>query len=246
MDTLEKRISELRSWLASVESQLSETFVIEEITQNCIDKKLDDHEHLQKTIEAESGNIGEVLNLCEILLSDCDAWKTSFNTDAIKNGMEGLERRWTATCVKSAERKGKIILAWKILQELEKIRAEHEDWLEEIDVALSELENNLDEVSKEESKNAIEKTRVIFDDIEAHESVIKIIEQNFSRLARTGLEPDNLKSLISETRRLIDKWQTLKPRTNAILLALQQGQKNYRDFITVHGAAVIGFFIINL
>ena len=240
MDTLEKRISELRSWLASVESQLSETFVIEEITQNCIDKKLDDHEHLQKTIEAESGNIGEVLNLCEILLSDCDAWKTSFNTDAIKNGMEGLERRWTATCVKSAERKGKIILAWKILQELEKIRAEHEDWLEEIDVALSELENNLDEVSKEESKNAIEKTRVIFDDIEAHESVIKIIEQNFSRLARTGLEPDNLKSLISETRRLIDKWQTLKPRTNAILLALQQGQKNYRDFITVHGAAVIG------
>ena len=49
----------------------------------------------------------------KILLSELRrSWKTSFNnTDAIKNGMEGLERRWTATCVKSAERKGKIILA---------------------------------------------------------------------------------------------------------------------------------------
>lgn len=239
MSTLEKRINELRSWLASVESQLSETFVVEAIEQSCIDKKLDDHEHLQKTIEAESGNIGEVLNLCEILLNDCDAWKTSFN-NAIKSGMEGLERRWTTTCVKSAERKGNIILAWKILQELEKIRLEQEGWLAETDKALAELENNLDEVSKDESKKAIEKARSISEDVEAHEPVVKIIEQNFGRLARTGLEPDNLKSLISETRRLIDKWQTFKPRANAVLLALQKGQKNYRDFITVHGAAVVG------
>ncbi|XP_076751946.1 muscle-specific protein 300 kDa-like isoform X2 [Xylocopa sonorina] len=240
MSTLEKRINELRSWLATVESQLSETFVIETVSQSCIDKKLDDHEHLQKTIEAESGNIGEVLNLCEILLNDCDAWKASFNTDAIKSGMEGLERRWTATCVKSAERKGKIVLAWKILQELEKIRTEHEAWLDETDEALTELECSLEEVSKDESKMAIEKARSIFEDIKAHEPAIKIIEQNFGRLARTGLEPDNLKSLISDTRLLIDRWQTLRPRANAVLLALQQGQKIYRDFITVHGAAVVG------
>ncbi|XP_076391990.1 muscle-specific protein 300 kDa-like isoform X2 [Megachile rotundata] len=240
MDTLERRINELRSWLASVESQLSETFVIEKIDQSCIDKKLQDHEYVHKIIEAESENVGEVLKLCEILLNDCDTWKASFNTDTIKAGVEGLERRWTATCVKSAERKGKIILAWKILQELEKIRIEHEDWLRETDAVLSDLENNLDEVSKEDSKKAIERAKNILEDVEGHESVMKIIEQNFGRLARTGLEPDNLKSLISGTRQLIDKWQTLKPRVNAVLLALQQGQKNYRDFITVHGAAVVG------
>ncbi|CAK9831289.1 Muscle-specific protein 300 kDa [Anthophora retusa] len=240
MSTLEKRINELRTWLANVESQLSETFVIETLTQECLDKKLEDHEHLQKTIEAESGNVGEVLNLCEILLSDCDAWKASFNTDTIRNGMEGLERRWTTTCVKSAERKGKIVLAWKILQELEQIRTEHEDWLIETDRSLAELENSLDEISKDETKSVIEKARSILNEIDARDSVNKIIEQNFARLARTGLEPDNLKSLISQTRLLIDKWQTLKPRANAVLLALQQGQKNYRDFITVHGAAVVG------
>ena len=237
MATLERRINELRTWLASVESQLSETFVIEDIAQSCIDKKLEDHDHLQKDIEAESGNIGEVLNLCGILLGDCDAWKASFNTDAIRSGMEGLERRWTATCVKSAGRKGKIVLAWKILQELEQIKAEHGGWLEETDKVLSELE---DEESKEEPKKVIERAKSIAADVEARESVVKTIEQHFGRLARTGLDPDNLKSLISGTRRLIDKWQTLKPRVNAVLLSLQQGQKNYRDFITVHGAAVVG------
>lgn len=237
MSTLERRIAELRTWLASIESQLSETFVIETLTQSCIDKKLEDHKHLQKTIEAESGNIGELLSLCEILLSD--AWKASFNTDTIKTGMEGLERRWRTICVRSAERKGKIILAWKILQELLKIKTENESWLEETDKALAELESSLNEVSKDESKRTIERAKAILEDVESRESVVKTIEQNFGRLARTGLEPDNLKSLISETRQLIDKWQTLKPRANGILLAFQQGE-NYRDFITVHGAARVG------
>jgi len=105
MNSLLKRIADLRTWLTGIESQLSEVIIIEKFTQRSIDKKLEDHDHLKTTIETESGNIGEVLNLCEILLNDCDTWKSSFNTDAIKNGMEGLEKRWKAVCIKSTERK---------------------------------------------------------------------------------------------------------------------------------------------
>jgi nesprin-1 len=205
MNTLQTRLAEIRAWLSSVETQISEPYVIESTSQATIDKKLRDHEQLQKSIEAESGIIGEVLNLCEILLSDCDAWKASFNTDAIKNGMEGLERRWKATCVKSSERKRKIMLTGKLLAELDSIRQEHEKWLNIVDIELEQLENSLSDLSKQNTDKTMAHAQNISQDIQAHQPALQILEQCYSRLAKGGLEPDNLKVLTTPTRQLIDR-----------------------------------------
>lgn len=240
MSTLETRIAEIRAWLGGIESQLSEPFTIESTSQNTVDKKLQDHEQLQKMIEAESGNVGEVLNLCEILLGDCDAWKASFNTDAIKTGMEGLEKRWKATCMRSAERKRQIILTWKLLQELESVRSGHEEWLNEIEGRLQELENDVKDISKEETEKAIVKAKKISEEIRSNNSALRILEQSYSRLAKGGLEPENLKSLTGKIRQIIDRWHGLSHRVNVVLAALRQEQKVYREFITAHGSAVVG------
>lgn len=205
MNNLLKRLSEIRVWLGGVETQLSEAYTIESASAATIEKKLRDHEQLQKTIEAESGNIGEVLNLCEILLSDCDTWKASFNTDAIKNGMEGLERRWKATCVKSSERKRKIILTGKLLEEVETITMEYEEWLIKIEIELEQLERNIHDLSKDNTEKCITEAQKIQDDILAHKPAQEILEQSYCRLAKGGLEPENLKALTSKTRLLIDR-----------------------------------------
>ncbi|XP_076283496.1 muscle-specific protein 300 kDa-like [Lasioglossum baleicum] len=245
ISSLEKRINEVKSWLAGVESQLSETFVIETVTQSCIDRKLEDHKHLQNSIMMEQANISEVLTLCKILLNDCDAWNKAFNTEAIRTGIEGLEHRWTAACVKSTERNKNILLAWNLLQKLKKFKEENDDWVRGTDQSIAELEGNLEEISQEESADAIQKAKVIADDVELREVTMKQVEQNFGRLSRTGLEPDNLKSLISDNRRLIDKWQTFKPRINTVLLALEQDTTNYRRFIVTHGMAIFGLTHVN-
>ena len=240
MSSLEKRIAEIRGWLGSVEMQLSQPTIVESKTQVTIDAKLQDHESLQRTIEEESGNVGEVLNLCEILLNDCDAWKASFNTDAIKTGMEGLERRWKATCVRSAERKRKIVMSWKLIQELDKIKSEQEKWVEETEELLHTLEDSLDKLSKEDTEQTLTKTRRALKDIEAHKAALQILEQSYGRLAKGGLEPENFKDLTAEIREFIERWKALKPRANSILATIQREQKAYREFISAHGAAVVG------
>lgn len=240
MNSLLKRIADLRTWLTGIESQLSETFIIEKATQRCIDKKLEDHEHLKTSIEAETTNIGQVLNLCEILLNDCDTWKVSFNMDAIKNGMEGLEKRWKSVCVRSTERKRKIMLVWKMLQELDKTRSEHEPWLSKTEKFLLDLEKDLLEISKEESEKMIERSKSMAKDIEAHQKALKILEQVFGRLAKSGLEPDNFRSLTHETRKTIDRWLALETRIKAVISCLQREQKTYREFVSAHGAALVG------
>ena len=205
MSTLQQRLAEIRLWLGSVEMQMSEPYTIESASPATIQKKLQDHEQIQKTIEAESGNIGQVLNLCEILLNDCDAWKASFNTDAIKTGMEGLERRWKATCVKSSERKRKIILTGKLLAELETIRLEHEEWLTKVEKDMEVLERSLADLSKDNTEKTLTEAQKILEDIKAHNPALKILEQCYSRLAKGGLEPENLRSLTRQTRLLLDR-----------------------------------------
>lgn len=246
MSLLEKRIAEIRSWLGKVELQLTEPFIIEDKSQNIIDKKITDHEILQKTIEAESGNIGEVLNLCEILLGDCDAWKTSFNTETIRTGMHGLEKRWKATCVRSVDRKRKIMTAWKLIQELDKVKIDQEDWVNEVERELTLLEETLNKISKEDTEKTINKTRRLLKDIDAHRPAQQILEQSYSRLAKGGVDPSNLKILTSDIRLLLDRWHALKPRASAIISSLQREQKSYRDFITAHGSAVVGLTQIDV
>lgn len=240
MNCLERRIAEIRSWLGGVELKLSQPMSLEEKTREAVDESLLNHESLQKVIEAESGNIGEVLNLCEILLNDCDAWKASFNTDAIRSGMEGLEKRWKASCVRSAERKRKILMSWKLIEEMDRIKSEQEKWLEETEESLQTLEESLDKNSKEDTEQTLEKTRRVLKDIEAHRAALQIIEQSYGRLAKGCLEPDNFKILTADVREFIERWKALKPRGNAILASVQREQKAYREFVTAHGAAVVG------
>lgn len=246
MSSLEKRIAEIRAWLGKMEMQLTEPLIVECKNQSTIDKKLEDHEILQKTIEAESGNIGQVLNLCEMLVSDCDNWKTLFNTDIIKAGMQSLEKRWKATCVRSAERKRKIIMNWKLIQELDKVKHDQEEWIETVEKQLLSIEENLENATKGNTEQTMSKIKRISKDIDAHKPALMIMEQSYSRLAKGGLDSENLKFLTADVRLIMDRWHTLKPRANTIITALQREQTAYREFITAHGTAVVGLTKIDV
>lgn len=247
--TLEKRIADIKSWLGNVEGQLLESFILESSARDSLDKKLEDHEVLQKTIETESGNVGEVLNLCEILLSDCDSWNASFNTDGIKAAMEGLERRWKTVCVKSASRKSKLVTTWGILQELERMQVEHKQWLSTTCEQVASLEKrlvNLNEQPKDKTDKTLEDAQRLMRDIDARDSALQMLEQKYSLLAKGGLDPDNLKSLTRQVRQTIDEWHSLVSRTNCAIVTLQTEQKAYREFVQAHGAVVIGLSQIDM
>nr|CAD7603271.1 unnamed protein product [Timema genevievae] len=94
---LELRLAELRAWLHQVETQLSTPLVLESCTKEAVDNKLQQHQELQKTIEGQSGNIADVLNLCELFLTDCDNCNATINTECLITAIDTLERRFVLT-----------------------------------------------------------------------------------------------------------------------------------------------------
>lgn len=239
MNSLLKRITDLQTWLTSVDGQLSEALIIEKISQRNFNKKLEDHGRLQATIEAESVNISQVVNLCKILLQDCYMWKVSFDTEAIKTATNNLERRWEAMCTKSTDRKDRIIIVCRLLMELDKVKCEHESWVMETEKSLLELQNDIAQISTEDSDQPTERINLIAKDIEAHQDALKNLVRLFANVAQSGLDPDNFRSLTSEARNVIERWTALERRIDAIA-NIEREQKLYCEFISTHGTAIVG------
>lgn len=64
---------------------------------------------LQRDIEKHSTGVASVLNLCEVLLHDCDACSTETECDSIQQATRGLDRRWRNICAMSMERRLKSV-----------------------------------------------------------------------------------------------------------------------------------------
>lgn len=66
-------------------------------------------QEVQRDIEKHSTGVASVLNLCEVLLHDCDACSTETGCDSIQQSTRGLERRWRNICAMSMERRLKSV-----------------------------------------------------------------------------------------------------------------------------------------
>lgn len=130
---LDKNMSSLRSWLAHIETELSKPIAYDSCDFQDIQRKLDlqqvtwrhpplptsvcySHsimltlchsagQELQRDIEKHSTGVASVLNLCEVLLHDCDACATDAECDSIQQATRSLDRRWRSICALSMERR---------------------------------------------------------------------------------------------------------------------------------------------
>lgn len=241
MTQLERRIAEIRAWLTQIETQLAKPLVFEGPSKDIIDRKLQEHEKLKKSIENESGNIGEVLNLCELLLSDADVWKAHFSTENITLAIQNLEKRWKVVCGESAERKRKINFIWKLLQEVLKISHEQEAWLLEKDQQIKQLDQPIKKINRDELQETIYSVENQLKDIESRGPVFEVLEQTYAKLATvSGIKPENILELTSKARIVITKWNNLVPKVKTFLHRLQTEISIFKDFALAHEDAVIG------
>lgn len=70
---------------------------------------------VQRDIEKHSTGVASVLNLCEVLLHDCDACSTETGCDSIQQSTRGLERRWRNICAMSMERRLKLVTLTQLI-----------------------------------------------------------------------------------------------------------------------------------
>ncbi|KAK7904600.1 hypothetical protein WMY93_017207 [Mugilogobius chulae] len=233
---LDKNMSSLRSWLAHIETELSKPITYDSCDYQEIQTKLDLQQELQRDIEKHSTGVASVLNLCEVLLHDCDACATDAECDSIQQATRSLDRRWRSICALSMERRLKIEETWKLWQKFLEDYSRYEEWLmtSEKTAALPNSSNVLYTVAKEELKKFEAFQRQV------HESLtqLELINKQYRRLAREN-RTDSSCRLKEMANNANQRWDNLQKRVASILRRLKHFINQREEFETARDGILV-------
>ncbi|XP_036405258.1 nesprin-1-like isoform X10 [Megalops cyprinoides] len=233
---LDKNMSSLRSWLAHIETELSRPIVYDTCDSQEIQRKLSQQQDLQRDIEKHSTGVASVLNLCEVLLHDCDACATETECDSIQQATRGLDRRWRNICAMSMERRLKIEETWRLWQKFLDDFSRFEDWLKtsERTAALPNSSGVLYTVAKEELKKFEAFQRQV------HESLtqLELINKQYRRLARENRTDSScrLREMVHDGNQ---RWDYLQKRVSSILRRLKHFITQREEFETARDSILV-------
>lgn len=240
MQRLEEQNAALRSWMHQIELELSKPLVFESSANSAFDKLIHDHDKIQRSIEKESGTVGEVLNLCEMLLSDTDTWKDHIDTNSLSIAADGLDRLWKNVCKSSTERKQRIHNVWTLLLEVITITNDKTIWITAQEKDLNALERDLERLNKNQVEQRINALEGKIKEFEQRQPRFNKLLQSYSKLVKTsGLDPSNIQELTSPTKIILSRYKKLTPRALDIIGKLNMDIKMQREFINLHGKAVV-------
>ncbi|XP_057678025.1 nesprin-1 isoform X5 [Corythoichthys intestinalis] len=233
---LEKNMSSLRSWLSHIETELSRPIVYDTCDEQEIHRKLNQQQELQKDIERHSTGVASVLNLCEVLLHDCDACSTETECDSIQQATRGLDRRWRNICAMSMERRLKIEETWRLWQKFLDDYSRFEEWLKtsERTAAMPNSSGVLYTVAKEELK----KFEAFQRQVQECLTQLELINKQYRRLARENRTDASccLREMVHDGNR---RWDNLQKRVGAILRRLKHFINQREEFETARDSILV-------
>ncbi|KAL3874929.1 hypothetical protein ACJMK2_037881 [Sinanodonta woodiana] len=224
---LDTSMSNLRKWLADIESELSVPVVYEECDIKEIKKKLKHQQDWHQDIERHSAGVGSVLNLCEVLLHDSDACPTQVEFNALQTAMKNLDRRWRNICQMSPEQKEKIEETWQLWQDLLADCKRFDDWLNAVEREVRETSPSQLNVSlgKEEYRKCDALQREVHENLRQLENINK----QYRLLAREG-RTDRLGMLKNKMQEANDRWDQLQLQMSGIMRKMKQSSAIRQDF----------------
>ncbi|KAG7275364.1 hypothetical protein CRUP_007920 [Coryphaenoides rupestris] len=233
---LDKNMSSLRSWLAHIETELSRPIVYDTCDDQEIQRKLNQQQELQRDIEKHSTGVASVLNLCEVLLHDCDACSTETECDSIQQATRGLDRRWRNICAMSMERRLKIEETWRLWQKFLDDYGRFEEWLRtsERTAALPNSSGVLYTVAKEELK----KFEAFQRQVQECLTQLELINKQYRRLARENRTDSTcrLREMVHDGNR---RWDHLQRRVASILRRLKHFISQREEFETARDSILV-------
>uniref|UniRef100_A0A3B4YE87 Spectrin repeat containing nuclear envelope protein 1 n=1 Tax=Seriola lalandi dorsalis TaxID=1841481 RepID=A0A3B4YE87_SERLL len=233
---LDKNMSSLRSWLAHIETELSRPIVYDTCDDQEIQRKLNQQQELQRDIEKHSTGVASVLNLCEVLLHDCDACSTETECDSIQQATRGLDRRWRNICAMSMERRLKIEETWRLWQKFLDDYSRFEDWLKasERTAALPNSSGVLYTVAKEELK----KFEAFQRQVQECLTQLELINKQYRRLARENRTDSScrLREMVHDGNK---RWDNLQKRVAAILRRLRHFISQREEFESARDSILV-------
>uniref|UniRef100_A0A670I786 Spectrin repeat containing nuclear envelope protein 2 n=1 Tax=Podarcis muralis TaxID=64176 RepID=A0A670I786_PODMU len=225
---LNKNMSNLRTWLARIESELSKPVVYDTCDDQEIKKRLAEQQDLQRDIDQHSPDVDSVFCICEVLLNDSDACANQTECDSIQQTTRSLDRRWRNICAMSMERRMKIEETWQLWQKFLEDYSRFEDWLKTAERTAAYP--NSSEVSYTNAKEDLKKFEAFQRQIHERLTQLELINKQYRRLAR-----ENRTDSASKLKQMVHKgnqdWDNLQKRVTAILRRLKHFTNQWEEFV---------------
>ncbi|XP_043929496.1 nesprin-2 [Protopterus annectens] len=227
LQKLDKNMSNLRTWLARIESELCKPVIYEICDNQEIKKKLNEQQDLQRDIEDHSPGVASVLHICNALLHDTDACATETECDSIQQTTTSLDRRWRNICTMSMERRMKIEETWHLWNKFLEDYSRFEDWLNSAEVAAANP--NSSEVLYTNAKEELKKFEAFQRQVHERLTQLELINKQYRRLARENRTDaaNKLKQMVHEGNQ---RWDNLQKRVVAILRRLKNFINQREEF----------------
>ncbi|CAH3870389.1 unnamed protein product [Pieris brassicae] len=228
---LEERLTEIRTKLHSIESKLSTSVIIEKLTTKAVDTQFQSRDEIHKDIENESEEVGNTLNLCELVFNDPDVLKGNFDLHNLRTGVEIVDKKWKNICEMSEQRK-------TALKEIRKSAELANSLLPKVEKKLDAIEKRVEKVEarKQRGENEDESvSKAVIKDLDSLESDVKKLEDAYGRIVSArGIElRGNGADDAARLRAAVRRWQQLRLRVDAA------GADAHRQFVAAHGKAVV-------
>ncbi|XP_073690696.1 nesprin-2-like [Garra rufa] len=224
---LDKNMSNLRTWLSRVEGELAKPIIYSVCHNDEIQRKLAEHQDLQRDIEQHTEGVASVLTLCDVLLHDADACGSDGENDSIQQTTLSLDRRWRNICAMSMERRMRIEETWRLWSKFLDDYARFEDWLNtaERTAANPATKDVLYTCAKEELKKFEAFQRQVHERL----TQLELVNKQYRRLARENRTDgaSKLKLMVHEGNQ---RWDTLQKRVAAVLRRLKHFTSQRDDF----------------
>ncbi|XP_050009678.1 nesprin-2 isoform X8 [Alexandromys fortis] len=224
---LDKNMSNLRTWLARIESELSKPVVYDVCDDHEIQKRLAEQQDLQRDIEQHSAGVESVFNICDVLLHDSDACANETECDSIQQTTRSLDRRWRNICAMSMERRMKIEETWRLWQKFLDDYSRFEDWLKSAERTAACP--NSSEVLYTNAKEELKRFEAFQRQIHERLTQLELINKQYRRLARENRTDtaSKLKQMVHEGNQ---RWDNLQKRVTAILRRLRYFTNQREEF----------------
>nr|KAF6387679.1 hypothetical protein mMyoMyo1_008140 [Myotis myotis] len=220
-------MSNLRTWLARIESELSKPVVYDVCDDQEIQKRLAEQQDLQRDIEQHSAGVESVFNICDVLLHDSDACANETECDSIQQTTRSLDRRWRNICTMSMERRMKIEETWRLWQKFLDDYSRFEDWLTSAERTAASP--NSSEVLYTVAKEELKKFEAFQRQVHERLTQLELVNKQYRRLARENRTDtaSRLKQMVHEGNQ---RWDGLQRRVTAVLRRLRHFTNQREEF----------------
>ncbi|XP_027896962.1 nesprin-2a isoform X6 [Xiphophorus couchianus] len=225
---LDKNMSNLRSWLSRIEAELSRPITYSICHENEIQKRLAEHQDLQRDMEQHTEGVASILSLCDVLLQDEDAAGGSeAESDSLQETSRSLDQRWRTICALALDRRLRIEETWTLWCKLLNDYSRFDDWLKmaERTAANPNSADVLYSAAKEELKKFEGFQRQVHERL----TQLEFINNQYRRLAREN-RTDRASQLKAMVREGNQRWDGLHRRVAAILRRLKYFTSQREDF----------------